>query len=132
MSKRKSQRRAQQRIHVRDEVREPYHIRDIPLSDTFRVQNVIEDRRTYHPRTSNRDYKTLAGRTAKFIDRVSEGSEKWGRAVGQIYFHSPLRVMVCKKRRKRRQSLFALRKAGKGIPGPKFRKLSEISKVRCK
>lgn len=38
---------------------------------------------------------------------------------------------VCKNRRERRQVLFAKRKAGKGRSGPKKRKYTEQSKVRC-
>lgn len=38
---------------------------------------------------------------------------------------------VCKDRSKRRQSLFATGKAGKGVRGPEEKKYTEKSKVRC-
>lgn len=40
-------------------------------------------------------------------------------------------IQVCKNRRKRREVLFAKGRAGKGRSGPKLRKYTEESKVRC-
>lgn len=41
------------------------------------------------------------------------------------------RLKVCNNRRKRRKILFSIRKAGKGKAGPRRKKYTEQSKVRC-
>lgn len=38
---------------------------------------------------------------------------------------------ICRKRRLRRAIMFALKKSGKGVSGPKTKKMSASSKVRC-
>lgn len=54
------------------------------------------------------------------------------REVDQRRFKKPETVSVCKRRSKRREMLFKLRKAGKGISGPKKRKYTDTSEMRCK
>ena len=46
-------------------------------------------------------------------------------------FPNPRLVSVCRKRTERRQALFAQGKAGKGKRGPKVKKLTKYSEVRC-
>ena len=49
----------------------------------------------------------------------------------EIYRPDSVAAKVCKNRRERREIMFATRKAGKGRSGPKRRKYTEESKVRC-
>lgn len=48
----------------------------------------------------------------------------------QRAFDDPARVVICKRRQRRREIMFALKKTGKGS-GAKKRRINERSKVRC-
>lgn len=49
----------------------------------------------------------------------------------RVGFHQPERVPVCSRRKNRRNVLFSIGKAGKGIRGPKRRRLTTESSIRC-
>lgn len=49
----------------------------------------------------------------------------------RLAFSDPRRVKECRRRRKRRETLFKMGKIGRGKKGPRFRKLTEYSDVRC-
>lgn len=49
----------------------------------------------------------------------------------RLQFVSPAAVDICRKRKDRREVMFALRKSGKGSQS-RFRKLREFSRVKCK
>lgn len=48
-----------------------------------------------------------------------------------VHHKNLVRTTICKGRKQRRQSLFAIGKAGKGVAGPKLKKWTNKSKVRC-
>lgn len=108
--------------------RERKLITDISLRSSLPVG---EDRRTWHPRGKNANFKTINGNVARVRDTSVERTGRRLENVGEIYFSDPMRLSVCKRRRERREILFALRKAGKGRGGAKKRKYTEISKIRC-
>ena len=90
---------------------------------------VLEDRRLWHPMENARDYRMLDGRNAEYITSTTRENEF--RKVGQNYFKDPKQVVICKRRRQRREILFAIRKVGGKGPGRAKRKYTEESKVRC-
>lgn len=47
-------------------------------------------------------------------------------------FNNPLQAIVCRRRSDRREALFANKKAGKGISGPKIKNYTNLSKIVCK
>lgn len=49
----------------------------------------------------------------------------------KISFQDPIRTMVCKRRKARRESLFSLKKIGKGKGVSKIRRMNPLSKIRC-
>lgn len=53
-------------------------------------------------------------------------STKW-----RIGPKNPLRTMICKRRSRRRRTLFAIKRIGKGRSGPKKRKMNPFSFMRC-
>ena len=86
----------------------------------------IEDLREWHPRGPLRDYRQVDERPAE----IKEGYKK--ATIGHQYFEEPRLVAICKRRRERRESLFRLRKIGKGKAGPKKRLRTLKSDIRCK
>ena len=91
---------------------------------------VVEDLRTYHPDGYLRDYKRLTGQDAEIIEGNERNIKK--STIGHKYFKDPREVMVCKRRRERRENLFRLRKIGKGKSVSKKRIRTFKSDIRCK
>lgn len=135
--RRKSVRRVQPRGLVRDPGRaykvsslHPTYKRRLQLAlERIKPLQEVEDLRDFHPRGKYRDYRTLEGTSAEYITQSTD-RRKFGR-VGQTYFRDPVNVALCKRRRKRRETLFAQRKIGKGMRVTKRRRYTEKSKVRC-
>lgn len=74
------------------------------------------------------DTKTV--QQTRTIDKFGESTALYGRYVkDRVADYN--RHKVCNNRHKRRQVMFAKGKAGKGKKGPRIRKYTEKSKVRC-
>lgn len=92
-------------------------------------QFIQDDRRTWHPDGRFRVEKTISGGYAG--TRIAKPNTRKRSLPGNIEYENPNRVMVCKRRRVRREVLFTLRKIGKGKGGPKKRRLSVTSQIKC-
>lgn len=108
---------------------------------TLSVLRQIEDRRDYHPSGPKRAARTLLGTTAKvkrvptilrkgtnrLLKSVQSASGVLGR--DKVAFQMPERVVVCVRRKVRREVLFAKRATGKGSRS--FKRRNEWSEVKC-
>lgn len=98
----------------------------------------IEDRRTYHPqgkarpaRSLNKSQHRLAIATSKPAHvRSAKRSVGQARLPHAVQFEAPKQVLVCIRRKARKEVLFALRKTGKGARAKRHRQ-SYYSNVRC-
>lgn len=88
----------------------------------------VEDLREWHPRKYEPTIRNIRGTEAEFYRSAysTDIRRNWENRV-----IDPTDTPVCIRRRRRRQTLFARRKIGKGMPGPKRRRYTEKSKVRC-
>ncbi len=89
----------------------------------------VEDMRTWHPQRDDRTFKRLDGTEATYVTQT-EDKNKF-RKIGQTYFSDPRKVTICKRRKERRESLFAGRKVGKGKGSTKKRRRTYKSNIRC-
>lgn len=104
-------------------------------SPSSRILHEIEDRRTYHPDGPTRparSYDKPVHRLTvpvhpKNVNKRSTASAALPRTV---QFEAPKRVLVCIRRQKRKEVLFALKKTGKGARARKHRQ-SFYSSIRC-
>lgn len=106
----------------------PFHreVMDSPL--------IIDDRRRYHPDGDRRSFKRLDGREAEYVLRDKQSSKGRRRSSGTLAtlsFKEPEKVMVCRRRKQRRETLFKRLLIGRGISGPRKRRITWMSKVRC-
>lgn len=91
----------------------------------------IEDRRRFHPEGVVRAARRVDSGRARFrIVGSTDFAAPEARSVPfGIGFREPKRVLVCIRRKIRREVLHAFRVAGRrGLNGPRY---SEFSKVRC-
>lgn len=116
--------RARQRDR-RYDFRIPESIALLPdISSDYRTNKPITKQRIW--RLKIRDKATIRVSNKNAIKRSIDA------IVGTESFHPNTTVRkVCKSRSKRREILFSRRKAGKGVSGPKKRKYTQKSKVRC-
>ena len=92
-------------------------------TQSWPVLSQIEDRRSYHPLRSNRPAATLQAPAARHIMVSRPGFP------GRLLFRAPAQVVVCVRRKIRKQVIHALRKAGRvGQRRPRF---NRFSSVRC-
>lgn len=89
------------------------------------------DKREFHPEDSQFPLDTY-GRPVHLTLRIKKNFRKDSpNTTAALGFRNPRITPVCKRRSQRRRSLFALGKAGKGIKGPKDRRLTEDSQYKC-
>lgn len=89
-----------------------------------------EDLREWRPKLQ--DLRKLDGTPVEY--RLSRYRKKPYRRLGleaKLAFDEPLKVNVCVKRKRRRETLFKLRRIGKGKGVSKKRIMKPESKVRC-
>lgn len=108
-----------------------------PVSDY--IDPILDDRRFFHPEEPFHPALLLSGFPAELEERHTPSvgyaparTGKRGRATEVSYypaFRHPSSVAVCIRRQRRREVLFALKRAGRG--GGKRRKFNFHSKVRC-
>lgn len=99
-------------------VRHPFHVK-------LNLQEIQDYRKDY-----DQYPKTIFGTDATYGERII--SKPFTKPRYATYFDNPRDVVVCKRRRERRQVLFAKKKAGKGKKTTDKRIFNENSKIRCK
>lgn len=99
------------------------------LTYTIRPANLlqaIEDRREFHPEQAARPARSFSRSTHSLAVPPQRG----GRLPIGVTFHNPTKVLVCVRRKSRREVLFALQKTGKGSALGKRRR-SHYSEIQC-
>lgn len=100
-----------------------------PVFEDSKKVDPLDDRRRWRP---DRGIPLrVDGRFATYTLRKPKRSTKRDLTIHRIGFYDPKRVMVCKRRKKRREELFKRGKIGKGRSVSRFRRMSEFSDVRC-
>lgn len=99
----------------------------------------VEDRRTWHPEAAFRPPLLFSGNAARFdrlVDRrssplqVRRGLRVRSQTKAVRAFDDPGYVALCVRRKKRREVIFAKRKAGKGSRR-RHRRRNYFSEIRC-
>lgn len=88
---------------------------------------LIEDRRTYHPLGPDRPARQVSGHPSKPLQ--VKPSKKF-RLPPQLGFSDPTRVVVCVRRKTRKEVLFALKKMGAGKRRRRPRR-NWLSNIEC-
>lgn len=115
----------------------------LPVIDVSRLSvrpvdlRLFEDRRAWHPDRPNRPVMSFNRSRHRLVARdplTRRRGRIWRSYRGvnaRIGFADPDRVLVCVRRRKRREVLFAKRKTGRGVKKrhPRF---TELSKISCR
>lgn len=96
----------------------------IPPSDLLRS---IEDRRAYYPERAVRPASLFSKPRHRL--QMSPGTNLFKLPIG-VGFEDSARVLVCVRRAKRRQVMFALKKAGRG-GGSRKRRKGPYTDVKC-
>jgi len=126
MSKKKTKRRDTSRIANSG----PYYTKQ-PLLPFPSDLPSLEDRRSYHPEGVARPARSF--RSSRHRLTVSEPSQRAVRTsnprVIRVGFENPREVLVCVRRKRRREVMFAFNKAGK--VGQKKPRRSFYSSVKC-
>lgn len=97
---------------------------------------VIEDRRTYHPLTYRPIPRTFQRNPIKIVysdDRSKKNSQKVQSSrypSAYLKVNAPDRVLLCVRRKMRKEVLHALKKTGKGVSQRKPRR-NQWSDVHC-
>lgn len=90
----------------------------------------VHDRRRFRP--DLHPAITVDGKTARIaLVNTTRNNRKYRSPAERYAFIEPKKVMVCKRRKKRREVLFSLRKAGKGKKGYIKKRRNKYSDVRC-
>jgi len=107
---------------------------------------LVEDRRRFNPEQRNQPAKTVSGRLAPIIlsDRPRQPKTKLGKLAKALYgpevhsqtkaavtFAVPSSTIVCLRRQRRKEVLFAAQKTGSGSRAKK-RNRSWLSKISCR
>ncbi|AXL15474.1 hypothetical protein [Microviridae sp.] len=108
---------------LRSRVYDPFKRRKEPLT---------EDLRYFRP-PIDRDYRLKDGRKVSYsLTAPKRKSKLKDPTLHRIGFSDPLNTQVCIKRKRRRETLFKLRKIGKGKSGSrKPKRLTDRSSIRC-
>lgn len=95
----------------------------------------VEDRRTFHPLGPFRPARTTGGRRASVsssasgLDRRAK-SRAFRNLISTIKFAAPRDVLICVRRKSRREVLFARKKTRRGSGAPKNR--NWYSSISCR
>lgn len=107
---------------------------------------MFEDRRTFHPEGRyNAPVRTVFGTPARLtvVDRNYTKTGPFSRASvvsaparsqtkAALAFSTPGSVVVCVRRQRRREVMFALQKTGRGAGKQKRPRRTELSKISCR
>lgn len=94
------------------------------LKNTLRQ---IEDRRTYHPQGAQRPARSLERSQHRLVIPQKKNAP---RLSNRVQFDAPKRVLICIRRKIRKEVLFAKRKTGKGARARRHRR-NYFSEVTC-
>nr|QJB19848.1 MAG: hypothetical protein [Microvirus sp.] len=86
----------------------------------------IEDRRDFHPEQAFRPARSFS----RSVHRLAVPSRRTGRLPIGVTFEDPTKVLVCVRRKSRREVLFAMGRTGKGSALGKRRR-SHYSEIQC-
>lgn len=94
----------------------------------------VEDRRNWHPQVTNlMDAPVRSSRRARVPLQLAKPLKRWGKPhrfnFSRLQFSSPKQVLVCVRRKVRKEVLHALKKSGRG--GNRRRRYNSLSQVRC-
>lgn len=90
----------------------------------------VEDRRTFHPARASRPALSFSGVQHRLVAPVGVTRREAARVPRRVVFYQPDRVIVCARRRSRREVLFALGRTGKGAKSRRSRNM--FSDVSCR
>ena len=104
---------------------------------------MVEDRRMYHPEAENRPALNVRGQPARIIaaNRQRKGSQaqknRFGPKVhsqtkGILTFEAPKETLVCVRRHRRKEVLFAKKRTGKSGRRNRNPVRSWLSKISCR
>ena len=138
----KRKKRAIKKTPQRDITKPNYHIKKKSLlRETVKNRNKItighlkkiEDLRIFDFKPAGyHDPLTLAGIPAVIkLSAPKKPTKQKDRTKDRLQFQNPLKTIVCIKRRIRRETLFKLRKIGKGTGSFKRRIMSPTSYIKC-
>lgn len=106
---------------------------DVHILTKRHVPEPIQDRRRWTPDDKPaRNYDGRISRVTVRSDRAKNGLSGLYIPTEHPHFKTPKQAMVCKRRKSRREVMFALNRAGKGKKVSKYRKRNDNSNVRCK
>lgn len=149
-----SRKRKKKRISHKEREYPQYHIAQAVRNDVYnRINKTLKttrewrkrrrDRRDLHSRledlNDDREFrpqgagpKDIYGQLVRYSLRDIEGHRPgYSGTKARIGFEDPRRVSVCRRRNRRREHLFRIGKAGRGIKGPRVKYKNEYSDVRC-
>lgn len=129
----KKRRRSQRGAHYTprsDLLRSPLYPK-IYQRRAIKRQKLQEDLRVWRPRI-DRDARRLDGKKVSYTLRDPKRKPYLSAGINaRIGFKDPIKVETCIKRKRRRETLFKLRKIGKGKGVSKKRTFNRFSNVRC-
>lgn len=89
----------------------------------------IEDRRSFYPEPATRPALTFSGSSASIDAHIPKKKANRNRVPTQFAFSAPGDVLVCVRRKRRKEVLHALRKTGKR--GQRRPRRNRFSDIRC-
>lgn len=91
----------------------------------------IEDRRSFYPEPATRPALLFSGAKHSLIASTPKKATKRAksRVPSQVAFYAPSQVLVCVRRKRRKEVLHALRKTGKR--GQRRPRRNSLSHIRC-
>ncbi|UOF79228.1 hypothetical protein [Microviridae sp.] len=99
------------------------------LTYTIRPANLlqaIEDRREFHPERAARPARSFS----RSVHTLAAPAGRPGRVPVGVTFENPTKVLVCVRRKSRREVLFAMGRTGRGSARGRRRR-SEYSDIQC-
>lgn len=91
----------------------------------------VEDRRTFHPERSLRPPMTFVGGASRLVAKRPPSSGRSSYPGARIGFEVPRAVVVCVRRKQRKEVLHALGKVGRGAGTTRRRRRNGWSDVDC-
>lgn len=96
--------------------------------------NALADGRQWHPAGASRPLPATRAVASQVVAKrpAIRGARARGRAPRshQLFFRSPPEVLLCKRRKERREVLFAKKRTGKGSRSD--RRFNQLSKIGCR
>ncbi len=123
--RKKSRKRGQQSIELGDKT-----VIALTRLGILRKSPLIDDRRRFRP-TISTGYLLIDGRPVNYGLSQSNKRNIKDRTQDRLAFTNPAKVIECRKRKTRRETLFRKRKIGKGKSVSKRRIMKESSKIKC-